>query len=71
VCDSITPRLKQIVLAHVSENNNTLQIAYDSVRAALKTTRFRGTLIPALQDSVVGPFVPLPSKSAHQLSLAL
>ena len=64
-------RLKQIVLAHLSENNNTPRMAYDSMRAAIKGTAFRGALIPALQDGVIGPFSPRPTKSSTQLSLGL
>ena len=71
VRESITPRLKQIVLAHLSENNNTPRVAYDAMRAAIKGTAFRGALIPALQDGVVGPFAPRGTKSAVQLSLGL
>jgi phosphoribosyl 1,2-cyclic phosphodiesterase len=71
VRESLTPRLKQVVLAHVSENNNTPEIAYANMRAALRTTRFRGTVIPAFQESVVGPLSVSTAKSAQQLCLAL
>jgi phosphoribosyl 1,2-cyclic phosphodiesterase len=71
VRESLSPRLRQIVLAHLSEENNTPRIAYDSMRAAIKGTSFRGALLPALQDGVVGPFALRPSKSAVQLSLGL
>jgi phosphoribosyl 1,2-cyclic phosphodiesterase len=71
VRDSINPRLRQVVLAHLSENNNTPTIAYESMRAAIKGTAFRGALFPALQDAVTGPFAPRPTKSAVQLSLGL
>ena len=71
VRETASPRLRQIVLAHLSENNNTPRLAYDAMREAIKGTSFRGALIPALQDGVVGPFVPRGSKSAVQLSLGL
>lgn len=71
VRDSVTPRLKQVVLAHVSENNNTPEIAYESMRSALRTTRFKGVVIPAFQDAVVGPLSISPARSAQQLCLAL
>ena len=71
VRESVTPRLRQVVLAHVSESNNTPQIAYECMRAALKSTRFRGALAPAFQDSVVGPFSITTPKWEQQLSLAL
>jgi phosphoribosyl 1,2-cyclic phosphodiesterase len=70
VRDSVTPRLRQIVLAHLSEKNNTALVAYENMRAAVKGTRFRGALIPALQDAVVGPFMPAGGR-AQQLSLGL
>ena len=71
VRESVTPRLRQVVLAHVSESNNTPAIAYENMRAALKTTRYRGSVTPALQDSVVGPFSITNPKWEQQLSLAL
>jgi len=71
VRDSITPRLKQIVLAHLSENNNTATAAYETMRAAVRSTAFRGALIPALQDGVVGPFALVGRKSAVQLTLGI
>jgi phosphoribosyl 1,2-cyclic phosphodiesterase len=71
VRDSVSPRLKQIVLAHLSENNNTPRVAYDATRAALKGTAFRGMLLPSMQDAVVGPFTLRASKSETQLSLGL
>ena len=71
VRDSVSPRLRQVVLAHVSECNNTASIAYEATRAALKTTRFRGSLIPAFQDSVVGPITVSTGKAAVQLSLEI
>ena len=33
-------------------------VARSDVRAALRGTRFRGTLTTATQDDVVGPFLP-------------
>jgi phosphoribosyl 1,2-cyclic phosphodiesterase len=71
VRESVNVRLKQIVLAHLSEHNNTPRAAYDSMRAAIKGTAFRGALIPALQDGVIGPFLPRATKSSTQLSLGL
>lgn len=56
--DSITPRTAHVVLAHLSEKNNTPEMARSAVRTALRTTAFRGKLSTATQDSVIGPFVP-------------
>jgi phosphoribosyl 1,2-cyclic phosphodiesterase len=69
VLECVSPRLRQIVLAHLSEENNTPTIAYDNMRATVKRTAFRGALIPALQDGIVGPFTAIAHKSATQLSL--
>lgn len=69
VCDSMSPRLRQVVLAHLSEQNNTPRIAYDGMKTALARTRFRGALLPAVQDGVVGPFTAGGCARAQQLSL--
>lgn len=71
VRDSVTPRLRQVVLAHVSESNNTPEIAYEHTIGVLKKTRFRGTVVPALQDSVVGPITVSTARHAVQLSLGI
>jgi phosphoribosyl 1,2-cyclic phosphodiesterase len=71
VKEAITPRLRQVVLAHVSANNNTPQIAFDNMRTALKGTRFRGLIAPSFQDSVVGPISLRTVKAETQLTLPL
>ncbi len=71
VRESVTPRLRQIVLAHLSEQNNTPVVAYENMRAAVKGTNFRGALMPAPQDGVIGPFAPRPIRKTEQLTLAL
>jgi phosphoribosyl 1,2-cyclic phosphodiesterase len=71
VRESVTRRLRQIVLAHLSEKNNTPKVAYENMRSGVQGTGFRGALMPAMQDGVVGPFVPLGTKTREQLSLAL
>ena len=48
--------LQQIVLAHLSETNNTPAMALDAMRGALKKSRYRGTLAAAPQHAVAGPF---------------
>jgi phosphoribosyl 1,2-cyclic phosphodiesterase len=50
--------LHHLVLAHLSEQNNTEHVALASMGAALKGSRFRGTVTAARQDSVMGPFMP-------------
>jgi phosphoribosyl 1,2-cyclic phosphodiesterase len=56
--DSVTTRTAHVVLAHLSHQNNTPEMAQSAVRSALRGTSFRGKLSTAPQDSVVGPFMP-------------
>ena len=71
VRDSVTGRLQTIVLAHLSEENNTPRLAYDSMRDAVRRTEFRGLLVPAFQDSVAGPFSTSGTAGPPQLALEL
>src|SRR4051812_6538178 len=52
---SIHRGLNNIVLAHLSEKNNTPRTALGTVGDALRRARFRGRLTAASQDKVVGP----------------
>jgi phosphoribosyl 1,2-cyclic phosphodiesterase len=47
--------LNNIVLAHLSEKNNTPRTALGTVGDSLRHARFRGRLTAAAQDHVVGP----------------
>lgn len=69
--ESVTARTAHVVLAHLSEQNNTPEMARSVVRSALRTTAFRGKLSTAAQDSVIGPFVPrgIRAESPDQYSL--
>ena len=58
VRESVTSRTAHVVLAHLSEQNNTPQMALHAVRSALRGTTFKGKLTTAAQDSVAGPFLP-------------
>jgi phosphoribosyl 1,2-cyclic phosphodiesterase len=69
VGDSVTSRLRTVVLAHLSEENNTPRLAFDTMKETVKKTRFRGLLGPALQDAAVGPFTC--TAGTRQLSLGL
>lgn len=62
---------RELVLAHISEHNNTPTIAYRAMAAALRNSSFRGRLTPAPQDTVAGPFGPAARPRARQLSLGL
>jgi phosphoribosyl 1,2-cyclic phosphodiesterase len=56
--DAVTPQLAHLVLAHLSETNNSPALADRTVRAALRTTGFQGKLSTSHQDAVAGPFTP-------------
>jgi phosphoribosyl 1,2-cyclic phosphodiesterase len=56
--DAVSPQLAHVILAHLSETNNTPALADRAVRSALRKTAFRGKLSTACQDTVVGPFTP-------------
>jgi phosphoribosyl 1,2-cyclic phosphodiesterase len=62
-------RLRHLVLAHLSEKNNTPQVALGAMRPVLKRGGFRGTLRAAAQDRVVGPVGA--ATGARQLELGL
>jgi len=53
--DCIHAGLNNIVLAHLSEKNNTPRTALTTVGDVLRRARFKGRLTAAAQDSVVGP----------------
>lgn len=71
VRDAVSPRLRKVILAHLSEENNTPRVAFDTIRPVLQKTRFRGTLAWAAQDFVVGPFTASSGRSETQLALGL
>jgi len=49
------PGLTHVVLAHISQHNNTPELAVRTVRAALAGTPFSGDVIAAPRDRVLGP----------------
>jgi phosphoribosyl 1,2-cyclic phosphodiesterase len=63
--------LKHVVLAHLSEENNTPTLAMTSMRGALVRTRFKGTITAAKQDAVVGPFTPSSAKADKPVQYSL
>jgi len=69
VRDVVSTRLRKVVLAHLSEENNTPRVAFDTLRPVLQKTRFKGTLAWAAQDFVVGPFTADAGRTEVQLSL--
>jgi len=69
--DVATNQLGHVVLAHLSEANNTPQMAHRAVGQSLRKTAFRGSLTHAKQDSVVGPFMPKGMKKRDPLQYSL
>jgi phosphoribosyl 1,2-cyclic phosphodiesterase len=69
---AVSPQLAHVVLAHLSEQNNSPELAQRTVRAALRKTAFQGKLSTTHQDAVVGPFTPrgFTSRSAPTVQLA-
>ena len=70
----VTPNLRHVVLAHLSEVCNDHATAQAAVTEALAATRFRGKVHTAAQDACVGPFLPRATRcapSGDQLSLGL
>ena len=67
----VTRDLKHVVLAHLSEENNSPEVAMTSMRGAMARTRFKGTITAAQQDAVVGPFVPNATRTEKPLQYGL
>jgi phosphoribosyl 1,2-cyclic phosphodiesterase len=67
------PGLRELVLLHLSEVNNTPRHAVEAARAALNGARAPRTVTAAPQDTVAGPFGAArgASAAAQQLRLAL
>jgi len=65
--------LAHVILAHLSQKNNTPRVALETVRAALARTDFRGKVTAASQGKVTGPFVPTMSsyRGPGQLELGI
>lgn len=64
-------QLSHLVLAHLSEQNNSPQMAQRTVSRALTGTGFRGKLTPAKQHSVIGPFMPRSGKGTDPMQYSL
>jgi phosphoribosyl 1,2-cyclic phosphodiesterase len=54
--DSVTRRVRHVVLAHISRKCNVPELARDTTERELKRTVYRGDLTAAPQDAVIGPF---------------
>lgn len=69
--DHATARLGQVVLAHLSAQNNSPETALRTVRGGLRKTAYRGGLTTAPQDAVVGPFSAKGARAAAALQFSL
>lgn len=71
--DVVHADLAHVVLAHLSANCNDRSLAHTTTADLLRRTRFRGRLSVALQDDVVGPFLPRAARieAGAQLGLGL
>jgi phosphoribosyl 1,2-cyclic phosphodiesterase len=65
---SIHSGLNNIVLAHLSQENNTPRTALSTVGDTLRRGRFKGRLTAASQDNVVGPICVSPSMPTTPLA---
>ncbi len=65
---SIHSGLNNIVLAHLSEQNNTPRVALATVGDSLRRGRFKGRLTAASQSKVVGPICVGPPSVSTQLA---
>ena len=68
---AVTRELNHLVLAHLSESNNTPRVALSAMRTAIARTRFRGTVVAAKQDTVLGPFTPGAKRAERPVQYAL
>lgn len=64
-------QMAHVVLAHLSEKNNTPDVARRTLARALARTPFRGELTVAPQDGVVGPFLPKGARAAAPMQYSL
>lgn len=71
VRDSITARLRHVVLAHLSENCNAPTLARETTAHAVRRTAYRGEVTTARQREVVGPFDVDGRGDPRQISLPL
>jgi len=69
--ESIHRGLNNIVLAHLSEKNNTPRTALDTVGETLRRSRFKGRLTAASQDNVAGPIGVGPSGGSSAVPVQL
>ncbi len=70
--DSVTPRVKHVVLAHLSQKCNAPDVARETTERELERTVYRGEVVTALQSEIVGPFDATGGRDApRQYALSL
>ena len=55
MCEAAVRRTRSVVLAHISETNNTPDVALGNARRTLNSAAFTGLLVAAPQEGVCGP----------------
>ena len=68
---AVTRELNHLVLAHLSEQNNTPRVALSAMKGAIARTKFRGGVTAAKQDTVLGPFTPGSTRAEPPVQYAL
>src|SRR5262249_46980432 len=63
--------LQHVILAHLSEENNTPAVAMDTMRGALARAKYQGAITPASQHAVAAPFVPGAKKPEKPVQYSL
>ena len=69
--DSMTRRVRHVVLAHLSEKCNRPELARETTEREVKRTVYRGEITTARQREVVGPFDVAGGATPRQYHLAL
>lgn len=69
--DSATPRLRHVVLAHLSEKCNEPALARATAEREVRRTVYRGAVATAHQREIVGPFDVAGGVEPRQYSLAI
>ncbi len=69
--ESVTRRLRHIVLAHLSEKCNAPALARETTEREVKRAAYRGTVATAHQREIVGPFDAGSGTAPRQYALEL
>ncbi len=69
--DTVTRRLRHVVLAHLSEKCNAPDLARETTERELRRTDYRGAVTTARQREVIGPFDAAGPSLPRQYRLAL